>query len=87
MKIDNNLNFSKNQNYLERYSEAILTSFHNHLRISRILSHMNVVGFRELAIKFVDFLDKEVSHNSNAPLKMLNSLKYNPLLEWKKYGQ
>ena len=30
------------------------------MRIERILSHWNVVGFRQYAIEFVKFLEKEI---------------------------
>lgn len=43
------------------------------MRIERILSHWNVVGFRQLAIEFVKFLEKEIygPHGYKAFLKQM----------------
>lgn len=38
----------------------MITSLHNHLRVRRILAHLNVVGFRLYAIELVNFLEKEM---------------------------
>lgn len=43
-----------------RYKDALLTYFHNHLRIRRILTHLNNVGFRRYAVQLVNFLEKEI---------------------------
>jgi|LakMenEpi03Aug12_release.lakeMendotaPanAssembly.Ray.scaffolds.fasta_scaffold6408314_1 hypothetical protein len=40
----------KGKIYLNRFEETLIGSWHNHLRINRILAHMNVVGFRKYAI-------------------------------------
>jgi len=47
-------------NYEERYKATLITSLHNHLRIRRILAHLNVVGFRPYAIELVNFIEKEM---------------------------
>ena len=40
----------RSNNYKERYTEAIIDNWHNHLRISRILCCLNNTGFRLYAI-------------------------------------
>jgi hypothetical protein len=50
----------RSENYLQRYNLAILTSSHNHLRLSRILNCLNVTGFRTHAVKLCNFLLAEV---------------------------
>ncbi len=74
----------------------MITSLHNHLRIRRILAHLNVVGFRIYAIELVNFLEKEMfgaiggykRHvEMERPLKIeyLKSIKGNPLFPIIKY--
>ncbi|KAL4469836.1 hypothetical protein ABPG72_013579 [Tetrahymena utriculariae] len=62
MKIVNNLTgeVQRADNYKERYHETYITSYHNHMRIRRILCHFNNVGFRRYAISLVKFLEKEI---------------------------
>lgn len=47
------------RNYAKRYHETLITSLHNHLRVRRILAHLNIVGFRDYAIELVNFLEIE----------------------------
>ncbi|EAS06950.1 opioid growth factor receptor (macronuclear) [Tetrahymena thermophila SB210] len=62
MKIVNNITgeVQRADNYKERYHETFITSYHNHMRIRRILCHFNNVGFRRYAISLVKFLEKEI---------------------------
>lgn len=46
--------------YLARYRLALLSNFHNHLRIKRILSHLSITGFRAYAVELVNFLEVEI---------------------------
>ncbi|KAL4476572.1 hypothetical protein ABPG74_010305 [Tetrahymena malaccensis] len=62
MKIVNNITgeVQRADNYKSRYYETYITSYHNHMRIRRILCHFNNVGFRRYAISLVKFLEKEI---------------------------
>ena len=51
---------SRAKNYKERYHATLITSYHNNLRIRRILAHLNVTGFRIYAIELIKFLEKEI---------------------------
>jgi hypothetical protein len=51
---------ARSDKYEERYHKTLITSLHNHLRIRRILTHMNVVGFRKYAIELVKFFETEI---------------------------
>ena len=80
------------KNYKLRYYHSILNSYHNHLRISRILSCLNVTGFRSHAIKLVEFLLREIEGNKREKeegldppleeLKKCSSVKF-----WLEYGE
>jgi hypothetical protein len=66
---------SRSAQYKDRY-RTLLCSPHNHLRMRRILMHLNNVGFRRYAIELVKFLDKEVNGDNSKsaeepPLKKL----------------
>jgi len=78
------------KNYEERYRATLITSLHNHLRVRRILAHLNIVGFRAYAIELVNFLEKEMfgevggyikylRQQDPMPLDFLRQLKQNPL--------
>lgn len=41
-----------------RFHSAIVTHTHNHLRLMRILACLSIIGFRQTALKLIDFLDK-----------------------------
>lgn len=75
--------FSRTPNYLERYDDTIAYPTHNHLRMRRILAHLNVAGFRELAIKLVDFFLAEIEKKDSG----LGNIKKVVKGTWKKYGQ
>lgn len=70
-------------NFKERYNETIAYPTHNHLRIRRILAHLNVVGFRDLAIKVVKFLREEVQK----PDSGLGYIRRVVMEVWSKYGE
>lgn len=83
-------------NYEERYKATLISSLHNHLRIRRILAHLNVVGFRPYAIELVNFLEMEMFgeiggykiHNEmTKPLKLeyQKKIRQNPLFAIVKY--
>ena len=58
MKLENH-EISLSEKYKSRF-DATLTYFnHNHLRIRRLLAHLNVVGFRSYAIKIIKLFKKE----------------------------
>lgn len=48
------------ETFIERYEATFKTRFHNHMRIRRILCHMNNCGFRRYAIQLVKFLEFEI---------------------------
>lgn len=47
-------------NFEERYRSTLIASSQNHLRIKRILAHLNIVGLRQYAIELVNFLETEM---------------------------
>jgi len=51
---------ARTEKYEPRYKSSFLTYFHNHLRMRRILTHLNNVGFRRYSIELVNFLEKEI---------------------------
>ena len=82
-QIKNNEIVRIDGDFKERYNETIAYPTHNHLRIRRILAHLNVVGFRELAIKVVNFLQKEVEKKDSG----LGYIKRVVMETWSKYGE
>ncbi len=62
MKLVNPMtgDIERSAGFAPRYKDALLTYYHNHLRMRRILTHLNNVGFRRYAVKLVDFLEKEI---------------------------
>jgi len=68
----------------------LIGSLHNHLRVRRILAHLNIVGFRAYAIELVHFLEKEMfgevggywkylSMGEKLDTEYVRQLKQNPL--------
>lgn len=51
---------ARTPNFEKRYRATFITSTNNHVRIKRILAHLNVVGFRQYAIQLVNFLEEEI---------------------------
>lgn len=47
---------SRKPNYRERYQKTLLISFHNHMRITRMLSSLVMVGFGRYAKQLSLFL-------------------------------
>jgi len=87
---------ARSDKYEERYHKTLITSLHNHLRIRRILTHMNVVGFRKYAIELVKFFEVEIYGCEGGylqftgqpkPLKgdYIRKLKNNPLYDLIRY--
>ena len=74
----------RTQYFLERYQATLLTRFHNHLRIRRLLAHLNLVGFRIYAKELVKFLEIEIygreGFYDDTPLKKLRDP--NPMKDW-----
>ena len=64
-EIDRSIKASPND-YKTRYREAVCG--HNCLRIRRILTSLNNLGFRRYAIELVDFLEREIT-KGDRPLK------------------
>ena len=54
---------------------ALLSNFHNHLRIKRILAHLSIVGFRPYAIELVNFLEIEIYGEKGGYKKYLEEKK------------
>jgi hypothetical protein len=50
----------RTENFEERYEHAILKSWHNHLRIRRILACLSVTGFRIYAENLAKHLFSEI---------------------------
>ena len=73
---------SRTMNYKWRLQETLATFNHNHLRMRRLLAHLNVVGFREYAIKLVRFLQKESEKNG-----FLHNIREVVIEVWSKYGE
>ena len=55
-----NLNLRRTKNFKKRFKETFIERKHNLLRLRRILSHLNVCGFRIYAIKVVNFIEKQI---------------------------
>ena len=49
-----------NDHKFERYTNAIIESGHNKLRITRILICLNCTGFRKYAIELIKFFESEM---------------------------
>jgi hypothetical protein len=47
---------SRHPDFKERYYKTLLTSFHNHMRITRILCSLTELGFAEYATQLCNFL-------------------------------
>ena len=81
---------NRSEDYKKRYCATFLTKYHNHLRMRRILMHLNNVGFRRYAIQLVNFLKREMGINCTKtklrdfPLKDI--LKLNGVQIWFIYG-
>lgn len=45
-----------NPDYKERFHKTLLTSFHNHMRITRILTSLTETGFGQYAKELCKFL-------------------------------
>jgi len=82
LKFEKN-EFIRSEHYKTRYYETIAYPSHNHLRIRRILAHLNVVGFREIAIKLINFLMEEVLKKDSG----LGYIKNVVNGVWRKYGE
>lgn len=65
---------SRNPSYEVRYYKTLITSYHNHMRITRILSSLSVLGFSEFAKQLSIFLKEEI-YGSEGGLKPLAKLK------------
>ncbi len=61
--------------HIPRYKATLLTSPNNHMRIKRILANLNVVGFRQYAIEFVNFLEVEIYGEIGGYKKYNNAFK------------
>ncbi len=55
--------------YEERYYKTFLTSFHNHMRITRMLSSLVMCGFGRYARELSLFLGKEINQGAMQGLK------------------
>ena len=51
---------SRNPRFDERFEATLLTCFHNHMRITRILSSLVMIGFGRYAKKLSLFLEEEI---------------------------
>jgi hypothetical protein len=47
-----------------RFRSAIVIHTHNHLRLMRILACLSIVGFRDITLKLVAFLDKNTQRGT-----------------------
>jgi len=78
----------RGKDYKKRYNEALLTNWHNHLRVQRILMHLNNVGFRKYAIELAKFLKEEVYRNGDnneaPPLEKIGG--NSTVTQWLTYG-
>lgn len=75
------------KNFLERIQATLVDSPHNLLRMQRILTHMNNVGFRRYAHQLVDFLMAEMKGDSrNVEGYPLSFLKKDWVTTFAKYG-
>lgn len=74
---------SRNPPFDIRYYKTLLTSYHNHMRITRILSSLCLLGFSRFAKQLGIFLKEEI-YGKSGGLQELAKLKiYNR--EWKEY--
>lgn len=60
---------ARSQNFQSRYHMTLLTSFHNHLRVTRILAHLYAVGFRRYGKQLAEFLRREIFGHGQSALK------------------
>jgi len=67
--------------YKTRYYEAVCG--HNCLRIRRILTSLNNLGFRKYAMELVNFLKQEITEGE----KPLEQRKWDFDYDWKQYGE
>lgn len=74
----------RSQDYLKRFKATLKGVTHNHLRVRRILTHLNNVGFRNYGIELVEFLKKEI-YDSKGELQDLQ--KFNSFRDWVIYGR
>ncbi|KRX01811.1 hypothetical protein PPERSA_00521 [Pseudocohnilembus persalinus] len=51
---------ARTKHYKERFQKTLLTSWHNHMRVTRLLAHFSVTGFRRYAEKLIEFLETEI---------------------------
>ena len=51
---------SRYPNYKERFYKTLITSFHNHMRITRILTSLKETGFGKYAAELCKFLKFEI---------------------------
>ena len=65
---------AKKPNFQERYKETFITSFHNHMRVTRILSSLTMVGFGRYAVELCKFLREEI-FSEEGKLRYLRSFK------------
>jgi hypothetical protein len=55
-RVTGELARSRHPDFKERYYKTLLTSFHNHMRITRILCSLTELGFAEYATQLCNFL-------------------------------
>ena len=65
----------------KRLKDVILVYHHNHLRIMRILACLSVVGFRDIALEIVHFLDQGTKKT-----RLLEKERANFERQWQVYG-
>lgn len=53
---------SRHPNFKERYYKTLVTSWHNHMRITRILCSLNETGFGRYAAELCKILKFEIHH-------------------------
>ena len=51
---------SRHPNYRERFHKTFITSWHNHMRITRILTSLTETGFGRYAVELCQFLRREI---------------------------
>ena len=80
---------SRCPSYKERFYKTLLTSFHNHMRITRILTSLKETGFGKFAAELCKFLKFEIFHtNVNYVFiqgEMTSLRKYNVYKDWESY--
>lgn len=64
----------RRNNYRDRYHKTLLTSFHNHMRITRILASLVMVGFARYARELSRFLYSEI-YDIQGDLKELKNFR------------